>query len=52
MEKPKRLPTQPDYLPPVRDPKLPVIRGTAPHNLAHDHLNLHPIQQVEIDNTL
>lgn len=52
MEKPKRIPTQPDYVPDIRDPKVPIIRGTAPHNLAQDHLHPHPTQQVEVDSIL
>ena len=52
MVKPKKLPEQPERSFEIRDPKLPVIRGNMPHNLAHDHINPHPTQQVDIRNTL
>lgn len=52
MEKPKKIPAQPERSYEIRDPKLPVIRGTAPHNLAHDLVNSQPTQQIDINHTL
>ena len=52
MEKPKKLPTQPARPSEIRDPKVPLIRGTAPHNQAQDRINPHPTQQVDINSTL
>ena len=49
MEKPKKIPAQPQRNFDIRDPKLPVIHGTVPHNHAHDHLNPNPRQEANID---
>ena len=48
MEKPKKLPEQPERSFDIRDPKLPVINGTAPHNLAQDRINPRPTEQIII----
>ncbi len=48
MEKPKKLPEQPERSYDVHDPKLPVIHGTAPHNLAQDHMNPRPTEGIII----
>ena len=52
MEKPKKIPAQPDRPFEIRDPKLPVIRGGVPHNQAQDHINPRPTQQIDIDPTI
>ncbi len=52
MEKPKKLPDQPERSYELRDPKLPVIHGTAPHNLAQDHIHPRPTEQVIINDSL
>ena len=52
MEKPKKIPAQPERSFEIRDPKLPVIRGGVPHNQAHDRINPRPTQQVDIDPTI
>ena len=52
MEKPKKIPAQPERGFEIRDPKLPVIRGGVPHNQAHDRINPRPTQQVDIDPTI
>lgn len=48
MEKPKKLPEQPERSYEIRDPKLPTIHGTAPHNLAQDRINPRPTEQITI----
>lgn len=48
MEKNKKLPTQPERSFDIRDPKLPVIHGTMPHNRGEDHRNPHPTEQVDL----
>ncbi len=49
MKQPKKLPGQPERSYEIRDPKLPVIHGSVPHNLGQDHLNPHPTQQIYIN---
>lgn len=48
MEKPKKIPQQPERSFDVRDPKLPVIHGTAPHNLAEDRRNPRPTERMDV----
>ncbi|MBR6825019.1 MAG: hypothetical protein IKM59_00575 [Oscillospiraceae bacterium] len=48
MEKPRKLPDQPARPYEIKDPKLPVIRGTAPHNRSEDHLRSCPVEKIMI----
>ncbi len=45
MERPQKTPERSYEL---RDPKLPVIHGQAPHNRGEDHRNPKPISQIQI----
>ena len=48
MEKKKKDPMEPQRSFELQDPKLPVIHGTAPHNLAQDHIHPRPTEQIVI----
>ena len=48
METPRKIPDTPQRNFEIKDPKLPVIHGTAPHNRREEHQNPRPTQQIQI----
>lgn len=46
MERPQKTPERHSE---IRDPKLPVIHGEAPHNRAESHRRVSPLPRIQTD---